>query len=301
MPATRSRDGVSGQNSLRSPVVGDEASARELLLEMQARLGRDPYEALGLGGGVAPGEVRNAFLTLTKTFHPAKFARMSNDIQRLANEVFLSLRAAHDTLSRTPVAAPTRKSGPLPTVQSRGTAQQPVLQRAPTGELRTVPTPQPRPGSPSPAVAPTPSSQNVTQPMRPFANARPAPAGQARPTTTTNKPAVATPAAPPARPSPMPVVAPAGNGGGVDRELAPILELLKLGQLAAARVALETLTARSPSVVRYQALLHYARGREAQLAKRVDEARVELQDALQLDPDLALAKSALAELFTRRK
>jgi hypothetical protein len=83
--------------------------------------------------------------------------------------------------------------------------------------------------------------------------------------------------------------------------MVPILELVKLGQLAAARVALETLTAKSPNVPRYQAMLHYARGREAQLAKRVDEARVELQDALQIDPDLALAKTALAELFTRRK
>jgi hypothetical protein len=73
------------------------------------------------------------------------------------------------------------------------------------------------------------------------------------------------------------------------------------GQWEAARTALAALAAKAPDVPRYRALICYARGREAQLAQRVDEARVELQDALQLDPELQLAKTALAELFTRRK
>ena len=249
------------------------------------RLGRDPYEALGLVGSPTSLDVRNAFLTLTKTFHPQKFARMAPDIQRLANEVFLALRAAHDSLSRA-----NRKSGPLPTIAAtRGTQQTAAVQpsRVPTGQLPAVTRP---PATP----APSPSGQ-PTQPARPFANPRPGPRPSPAPT-----PAASSQ---PARPAP-PVAgssSPAATAGGVDREVAPILELFKLGQVPAARVALETLVARAPNVPRYQALLHYARGREAQLAKRVDEARVELQDALQIDPDLALAKSALAELFTRRK
>jgi hypothetical protein len=86
-----------------------------------------------------------------------------------------------------------------------------------------------------------------------------------------------------------------------DRELAPILELMTQGHFAASRLALETLAARSPEVPRYRALIAYSKGREAQLARRIDEARVELQEALQIDPELQLAKTALAELFTRRK
>ncbi|HWU89753.1 MAG TPA: hypothetical protein VN253_20965 [Kofleriaceae bacterium] len=84
-------------------------------------------------------------------------------------------------------------------------------------------------------------------------------------------------------------------------ELTPILEQMQRGQWEAARTALAALAARSPGAPRYRALISYARGREAQLAQQVDEARVELQDALQIDPDLQLAKTALAELFTRRK
>jgi Tfp pilus assembly protein PilF len=89
--------------------------------------------------------------------------------------------------------------------------------------------------------------------------------------------------------------------GGADRELAGVLEQLQRGQWEAARQTLAALAARAPDVPRYRALLSYARGREAQLAHRLDEARVELQDALQIDPELQLAKTALAELFTRRK
>jgi Tfp pilus assembly protein PilF len=80
-----------------------------------------------------------------------------------------------------------------------------------------------------------------------------------------------------------------------------VLEQLQRGQWEAARQTLAALAARAPDVPRYRALLSYARGREAQLAHRLDEARVELQDALQIDPELQLAKTALAELFTRRK
>lgn len=79
------------------------------------------------------------------------------------------------------------------------------------------------------------------------------------------------------------------------------MEFLAQDRLTDARMKLETLVARQPTVPRYQALIHYAKGREAQLARRIDEARVELMDALQLDPDLQLAKTALGELFTRRK
>ena len=86
-----------------------------------------------------------------------------------------------------------------------------------------------------------------------------------------------------------------------DPELAPIHDLMLRGQWEPARAAITVLAAKAPASPKYRALLSYTRGREAQLARRLDEARVELDTALQLDPDLQLAKTALAELFTRRK
>jgi Tfp pilus assembly protein PilF len=80
-----------------------------------------------------------------------------------------------------------------------------------------------------------------------------------------------------------------------------VVDLMQRGQWDQARARLDSLIASAPTVARYHAVAAYARGREAQLAQRLDEARVELNRALQIDPDLQLAKTALAELFTRRK
>ena len=67
-----------------------------------------------------------------------------------------------------------------------------------------------------------------------------------------------------------------------------------------AREALNNLATRVPQSKNYRALLGYARGREAQAAGRHQEAELEYLRALQLDPELALAKQALAEVQQRR-
>jgi Flp pilus assembly protein TadD len=85
------------------------------------------------------------------------------------------------------------------------------------------------------------------------------------------------------------------------RDEAAVLDLLQRQQWDQARTALHQLVARDPGSKRIRALEAYARGREAQLDRRLDDARVELQDALELDPDLQVAKTALTELFTRRR
>ncbi|MBC7977846.1 MAG: hypothetical protein H7138_22935, partial [Myxococcales bacterium] len=87
----------------------------------------------------------------------------------------------------------------------------------------------------------------------------------------------------------------------VVRDENAVIELLQRQQWDAAKTALHQLQARDPSSKRIKALMCYARGREAQLEGRLDDARVELHDALDLDPQLQLAKTALTELFTRRK
>ena len=85
------------------------------------------------------------------------------------------------------------------------------------------------------------------------------------------------------------------------RDETSVLDLLQRQQWDQARSVLTQLSARDPSSKRVRALVCYARGRQAQLERRLDDARVELQDALDLDPELQVAKAALTELFTRRK
>jgi hypothetical protein len=99
---------------------------------------------------------------------------------------------------------------------------------------------------------------------------------------------------------PAPRAAAAAPAAAV-RDEAGVLDLLQRQQWDQAKTALHQLSARDPGSKRFRALMCYARGREAQLSGLVDDARVELQDALDLDPELQLAKTALTELFTRRK
>ena len=251
---------------------------------MQDRLARDPSAALGIPAGATVDDVRSAFLELTKQFHPVRFGRMAVDVQKMANEVFLSLRAAHDALAK----ALRRQSGPIPRPPSLTSAQPAPLPVAPAGSGRTAqalpPRPPVRPGSPNETGERAPVQPPPT--TGPRAPVRPAPAAPA----VAARPGVARPAA--AAP-PAPVAPP--------RDENAVIDLLQRQQWDQAKTALHQLQARDPSSKRIKALMSYARGREAQLDGRVDDARVELHDAVDMDPGLQLAKTALTELFTRRK
>jgi hypothetical protein len=324
----------------------DETRARTVLLAMQERLTGDPYLALGVAPTATAAEIRSAFLELTKTYHPARFGYMSPDVQKLSNEVFLSLRAAHDWIIRPARAAAAaradrsgaypaprsdRGSGPLPAVAGRSDRSgvfPAVAGRSDRSGVFPAVVPKDDRSGAFPVVAPKddrsgafPAVAGQSDRSGAFPAAPGTPAGSGAPARTTPLRLPSPPLAPAAerlraltppagvrvgamRPPGAPAATlpgPRPPPGGADRELAGVLEQLQRGQWEAARQTLAALAARAPDVPRYRALLSYARGREAQLAHRLDEARVELQDALQIDPELQLAKTALAELFTRRK
>ncbi|NVB82014.1 MAG: hypothetical protein HOV81_26775, partial [Kofleriaceae bacterium] len=135
-------------------MAGDEeARARAVLIEMQSRIAQGPQFALGLGAEVSPEVVRGAFLQLTKQFHPARFGRMSPEIQRLSNEVFLGIKSAHDLLQRTLGGSvrPTRGegSGAVHAIPAEGSARN----TAPSSPRSTASIP--RLGSPSTPTGPT--------------------------------------------------------------------------------------------------------------------------------------------------
>ena len=323
--------------------MGPEEDARVILAAMFDRIVRGPHVALDIDPDAPPAEVRAAFHTLAKQYHPARFGRMSHDTQRLANEVFLGLRMAHDSLMKSAgrqttaigVKAPGRSresTQPPPTGQQRQSASgsqplQPLRPQQPperrTGPIPIIPAAAPeRRSGPipimRPAIAPT---TNIGRPAPPPA---PAPA-----TGTGPRPIPQRGGAPPVRPTPSgplpippgarpstqqnPVVAqprsPAQDGIRIAGTRPPssnprimsAIELLNRQQWEAARSALAALATESPESNQVRGLLAYATGRQAQFERRLDEARVELQRALQFDPDLTLAKTALAELFARRK
>jgi hypothetical protein len=316
---------------------------------MQSRIAHGPHAALGIGEQASAEQVRTAFLQLTKTFHPARFGRMANDIQRQSNEVFLGIKAAHDALMKALGASrrDAMQSGGMPVIPSEGSGRTvmagrsgslPVAKPTSTGSIPTLGKPtttgtMPAVGKPATTTAALPTvakptttgSIPTTRPSTPAISRTSTPIQPARTTTPplgtpvqrTTTPAMrpssptgSRPPAPPARP-PVPshainpdtvrgVVPPREPAFDERAALREALTQLNDQSWGAARQVLHNLTTKVPQSKNYRALYAYARGREAQAASKHDEAAREYQAALQIDPDLAMAKQALAELQRRR-
>ena len=268
----------------------DEARARAVLFEMQERVSRGPHAALGITSHATAADIRTAFLQLTKIYHPARFGRMSTEIQRLSNEVFLSLRAAHDSLEK-PRRGPAAIAANTPPPTTRASVSLPSLPRpASWSSLASATTKDPTGQQPVPPARPT-AGQRPSSPPHPAERHNTPPTGvriAAKPSASGST-------------SSMAPIRSTQTLPALDPQLAPIVELMQRGAWDQARAAIHSLASRAPDSPKYKALIAYTRGREAQLAGGRDEARVELETALQLDPDLQLAKTALGELFTRRK
>jgi tetratricopeptide (TPR) repeat protein len=136
----------------------DDAAAQRELNATLERFRGDARAALGLRVTDDAAAARKAFMALAKIYHPAKFARFAPQTVKLANEVFLAIRRAYQSVSSAPpppvtrastapVAAPERPSGGIPRI---------VRFTPPTGVPVTPPPPSPpaRPATPSPAPNP---------------------------------------------------------------------------------------------------------------------------------------------------
>ena len=289
-------------------MVGDEeARARATLKEMQTRLLKAPHIVLGVAELATAAQVRAAFLELTKQFHPARFGRMSTEVQRLSNEVFLGIKSAHDQMMRLLGASlkPQKQTGsggftPIQAEGSSGTRSTPV--RA-TG-TQTRPAIRPAAPVPMPASKIPPHEQTQRgygQPQtRSTASGTPVPPGSR--TTGPIQP-LTRPPAPSDALNPETIRYAGIQSGKVFDERTALAEAqayLQAGNWSGARVALHALASKFPQSKPYRALLCYARGREAQAVGRADEAALEFQRALQLDPELTIARLALTELQRRR-
>jgi tetratricopeptide (TPR) repeat protein len=284
---------------------------------MKRRLERGPHAALGIADGANAQVARAAFLQLTKTYHPAKFAREAPEIVRQANEVFLALRAAYEA-----VAGVKRISQGMSAVATapRLTPAQgvPVLQRPASGTPPQREAPTVRKTTPMRGIPSQPTDRSADRAADRVKRDRDLTPVRGVPI----PPSSATPAAPRAAPlgvsikgaakPPAPVVSstakttpdatpqielpPGVSPGSEEADLEYAMYYLRRKQWSEARKALHALAARNPKEKKYRALLSYARGREAQDGSRRDEARAEFARALQLDPELSVARVALGQV-----
>lgn len=248
-----------------------------ILRDMQAKLSRSAAEALGVTPGASAAAIRSAFMELTKQYHPAKFARLDEDTVRLANEVFLQLRAAHDSLraaatprARTsPGRAATADAAPdMPRIPAAIAASAvPSTERAAERAAeRTADSGSDGPST-SPARIRLGSEMGTTSAMGSTIGSAP----RIRFSTTSS------------------------NGTPVHNPT-QVLELIDKKQWRDAKLALQAVLQRDPKDRRHLAWLAYVRGCEAIDLGNVAEARRELVRALAIEPSFDMAKAALADL-----
>lgn len=176
--------------------MGDTLSEADRALHTQladdlARMRRSsPLEILGLSAGADEAEIRAAFLALTKRNHPNRFARRDPSILRLANEVFLLVRAAYEKASAP--RAPGESSGSAvlraSSIRQSDTIRLPAVPRPPTTSSAppapSTPQSQPRTNPPSAARTAAPSSPpavtRAAGPSSPPAVTQPAPVSRSQ-------------------------------------------------------------------------------------------------------------------------
>ncbi len=295
-----------------------DGDAQVFLLAMQHRLLAEPRLALGLAPNANAADVRTAFLTLTKQYHPVKFARCDATVQRLANEVFLLLREAHDAVAkntrsavgtgRTTVAGAASTTGPVGVVAAtKTTSPSPIVGRTPTPRApsgvtlpRTIsplhtqaqarvastapaqpaigPTPSIKPVVPMPAAARPPGAQPSATPAKPLSPAAKSVTFRATPTA----------------PSPASIIT--ANTVNETELFTKGKELLRQKNWHEARDIFVGLTRHNTTESAYKAMLALARGRIDQANGNLDGARTQYSLALQLEPAFTAAATALDEI-----
>lgn len=248
---------------------GDEEAVRAALERELSRLreAAGPLERLGLeaGAGRDPRAVRARFLELTKRFHPNRFARHAPDVLRLANEVFLLIREAHQQAGAA--------GKPAESEEERGGAGAGTVDGHRVAARREQINPASRPKL-DVDMALARRRRQRSQVMARLENNQAVPVPSA-----TN-------------------VAERARQREEERaeRLRSALEQLQRGDAASAREALRGLLAEDPADKRVRVYLHYAAGRELEGCGRRADARAEYGRVLALVPGFEPAQQALAGL-----
>ncbi len=173
--------------------VGSEDDAVRALGATLERFRGEPRQALGVAADASAVAVRAAFMDLCKRYHPAKFARHTPPTVRLANEVFLAIKRAYESVMQALAAPPAialpagarantaPPAGPFARAATAPPADRdrpplapamgrrpPPLGARPSGALPRVtpPTGVPRVGGAPAAAGPPAAAATVTPPAR---------------------------------------------------------------------------------------------------------------------------------------
>ena len=296
---------VAAEDDLLSALNGELESLRKL----------NPFQVLGVGYEAGDDEIRASFASLTKRYHPDRFARYeSGEARQIAAEIFILIRNAYqqleDDTSRAQVAqqlqqrrgtprpirpapppiqqAPTPVQPAPPPVQPSETAQadEKPAQPTPTGEDA----PASR-DSEAPAAATGPTSDSVRRAIPP-----PPSTDSTPPTAETTPPSVET--TPPAESPPAQEETPASAAASADDD-SPYARgnaLLDEGNFKEAIKVFKVAYRRNPGDQQAKIGVELAEGMKALADRDRLEAAQRFEYVLELDPDNERAAKVLAEM-----
>lgn len=159
---------VAAEDDLLSSLTGELESLRKL----------NPFQVLGVGYETSDDEIHASFASLTKRYHPDRFARYeSGEARQIAAEIFILIRNAYQQLEN-----PTARAQVAQQLQHRRGAPRPIrpapppIQPAPPPIQTREATPQAPPAVPDQQPDPSPGAKPADP--KPAAGPHDAPADQ---------------------------------------------------------------------------------------------------------------------------
>jgi tetratricopeptide (TPR) repeat protein len=282
-------------------IRGSDQEVRDRLQETKQRFSAAaPYEVLGIAADADEKVIRAAFLSCTKIFHPARFARRPEDVRELSNEVFLLMKEAHDDITSAPAKANAEQAPMRPKAKGTGQRSSAVLV-SPKSTTPSSGTAPPRATTASDANrTPRPSGKG-TMPGRVSAATRRRLMAQKRAETNNPELAAARRKSPPSNLKDVVKAVKDRSGPDEAERFAEAKKLLAGKDFKGAADAFRRLAAGNPDERQYRAYLHYTWASEARIAGDLEKARAEYNRALQKYPDFTRAKQDLERVTPQPK
>ncbi len=255
---------------------GDDDLVRQKLNAalIHAKGGGTPSEIIG---SPPPGQYRKAFLKITKTYHPNRFARRPDDIRALANEVYILLKEAFEKVQE---AAETLERDEVLRKAKEATKKAP---RQSTASLMSdADKPNKKGTLPDPAVLAT---------RRALMNRR-----QEKLKQRTLEGSGKRTAQVRAATDPQGQESDAVRRKEEEVRFERAVNQMRITDFLSAASTFKELAVGRPSEKRYRMHMHYAQGRLQQSNGQLEEARAEYKRALGLDANFAEAHQAMETL-----